>query len=122
MAEEDIRESAERDFKAYERLLETVTLFKYLGRVLMLGEDDWLAVVGNPKKARKSWSRMTRILGREGVQPKNTRDVFQVGGTGGADGSETWVLILCMGQDMDSFQHGLAWWIVGRQPNRREGG
>ena len=29
--------------------------FRYLGRVLMAGDDDWLAVVGNLGKARKSW-------------------------------------------------------------------
>ena len=37
---------------------------------MMVGDDDWPAVVGNLKKARKSWARMTRILGREGANPR----------------------------------------------------
>ena len=37
MEEEDLRESLERAFQAYGELLETVTLFQYLGRVLVEG-------------------------------------------------------------------------------------
>ena len=43
--------------------MESVTLFKYLGRVLMAGDDDWPSVAGNLRKARKICTRMTRILG-----------------------------------------------------------
>ena len=40
--------------------------FKYLGRVLTAGYDDWPAVAGNLGKARKSWGRLLRILSWEG--------------------------------------------------------
>ena len=36
-------------------------------RVLMAGDNDWMAVVGNLRKARNNWMRMTRTLGQEGV-------------------------------------------------------
>ena len=38
--EEDLKEITERDFRAYGRLLETVTSFNYLGRVMTAGENE----------------------------------------------------------------------------------
>ena len=70
MAEEEIRESTERAFRAYGLSLQSVTSFKYMGWVLTASDDDWPEVVGNLKKARNSWSRLTRILGREGANPR----------------------------------------------------
>ena len=70
LAEEELRESSWRTFQAYGELLETVTSFKYLGWVLTAGDDKWTAVAGNLRKARKSWVQMTRILIREGADPK----------------------------------------------------
>ena len=57
MSEEDMWESEERVFQAYVRPLETVTSFKYMGRALAAADGNWPAVVGNLKKARKSWDR-----------------------------------------------------------------
>ena len=54
LAEEELRESTERAFDAYGAPLENVKSFKYLGRVMTAGDDDWHAVVGNLCKARKS--------------------------------------------------------------------
>ena len=65
--EEEIRESAERAFEAYGGQLESVSRFTYLGRVMTAGDDDWPAVAGNLKKARRSWGRLSRILEREGA-------------------------------------------------------
>ena len=70
IAEADLRESSERAFEAYGELLQNLTVFKYLGRVLTAGCDDWLTVVGNLGKARNSWGRLSRILSREGGVPK----------------------------------------------------
>ena len=64
MAEEEMRESAERAFKVYGRPLEMVNSFKYLGRVLTAADDNWPEVVGNPKKAQKSWAWLKKILGQ----------------------------------------------------------
>ena len=70
MAEEETRESAEKAFQAYGRPLKTVTSFKYLGRVLTAADDGYPEVVGNLQKARESWTRLTRILGRKGASPR----------------------------------------------------
>ena len=65
-----MQESAERAFQAYNIPLEKVTSIKYLMRVLTAADDDWPAVVGKPRKARKSWARLPSILGREGANPR----------------------------------------------------
>ena len=44
-----------------------MTSFKYLGRVLMVGDDDSWSVAGKMRTARKIWVRMMRILSREGA-------------------------------------------------------
>ena len=47
-----------------------MTEFKYLGRVLTENYDDWPEVVGNLGKARRSWGRLSQVIGREGADPK----------------------------------------------------
>ena len=44
IAEEELRESLERDFQAYMKPLETVKLLKYMGMVLTAGDDNWKGV------------------------------------------------------------------------------
>ena len=70
LTEEELRESSAQAVEAYGEPLETLTAFRYLGQVLTAGDDDWLAVVGNLGKARNSWRRLSRILSREGADPK----------------------------------------------------
>ena len=41
MAEAELRDSTERDFGAYGKLLEMVSTCKYLGHVMTAGDDDW---------------------------------------------------------------------------------
>ena len=66
----ETRENSERDFKAYGEPMEAVLKFKYLGRILTATDDDWSAVAGNLKKARRSWGRLARVLSREIADPK----------------------------------------------------
>ena len=40
MAEAELRDSTERAFESYGKALETVSSFKYLGRVMTAGDDD----------------------------------------------------------------------------------
>ena len=65
-----MRKILESSFEAYGDPLENVTTFRYLGRVLKAVDNDWLAVVGNLGKARKSWGQLSRILIREGSDTK----------------------------------------------------
>ena len=70
LAEDEFRESSERAFQVYGEPLENVTAFRYLGRVMTVGDNDWPVVVGNIHKASKSWGRLSRILSQEGADPK----------------------------------------------------
>ena len=51
--------------------------FKYLGRVITALDDNWLAVVGNLRKARKWWAHMSRILGQEGEDSRNSGNFYK---------------------------------------------
>ena len=120
LAEEDLQESLERDFLAYGELLDTVTSFKYLGRVMTAGDDTWTAVAGNLRKSKKSWVQMTRILGREGSYPNVSGLLFKaVIRAMFLFRSETWVLTPWMDQALGSFKHGVSQQLTGRQPRRR---
>ena len=94
-----------------------------MGWILVAMENDWSAVVGNLKKAQKSWAWLTRILGQEGDNPRISGVFFKaVKQAGLIFGSETCVLNPCMGRALGSFQHGVARRIMGIQPRRREEG
>ena len=118
-----MRDSTERAFEAYGKPLENVSTFKYLGRVITAGNDNWPAVAGNLLKARKSWGRLLRILSREGagkrVSGKFFKAVVQVVLLFLA---ETWVLTPRIECALESFHHGAARRITGRQPRRRGDG
>ena len=59
--------------EAYGAPLENVKAFRYLLRVVTSGDDYWPAVVGKFQRARNSWGRLSRILIREGADPKLSR-------------------------------------------------
>ena len=64
MTETEMQENSEREFHAYGKPMEAVSEFSYLGRLLTATDDDWPAVAGNIRKARVSWGRLARVLGR----------------------------------------------------------
>ena len=123
MAEAELRESTERAFEAYGKPLENVSAFKYLVQVITAGDNDWTTVAGNRSKARKSWGRLSRILCWEGADARVSGNFFKaVVQAVLLFRAETWVLTLGMERDLDSFQHGDARRLTGRQPWRRGDG
>ena len=97
--------ATERAFKAYGRRLNSVKEFRYLGRVLTATDDDWPAVARNLQKERATWGRLARILGREGADPKVSRN-FYIAVTQQVllFGAETWVLTVKMEAALNAFQ------------------
>ena len=80
-------------------------------------DDDWPEVVGNPGKARRSWGRLYRVLGREGSDPKVLRNFYtEVTQAVLIFGADTWVLTPQMEKAMDSFQSRVARKITVRKP------
>ena len=116
LAEEE-REVTVRAFSAYGRPLEMVTSFKYLGRVISATDDNWPAVVRNLDPAKKVWSRMSRILSREGVTPWVYGFFFKaVIQAVLLFGAETWVVTPCMGKALGGFQTQVARQLSGKLP------
>ena len=119
LVEEELRESLKRAFQAYGEQLETFTSFKYLGRVLIVGDGNWKTMAGNLRKARKIWTRITRILGREGVDPRIYGLFFKaIVQSVLIFGSYMWVLTYRMDWALGRSQHRVAQRITGRQPRR----
>ena len=77
----------------------------------------------NLQKARATWGRLARILGREGVDPKLSRN-FYIAVTQQVllFGAETWVLTVKMEADLDAFQGRVARRLTGRMPRRGRDG
>ena len=76
LVEAEMRKTSERELHAYWKQMMAVTEFRYLGRVLTATDDDWPEVAGNIWKARVSWGRLARVLGREGADPKVSRSFY----------------------------------------------
>ena len=72
-----LRDSMERAFEAYGKPLETLDTFKYLGRLMTAGDDDWPEVVGNLVKPQNSWGRLLLILSREGADKRVSGKYFK---------------------------------------------
>ena len=109
--------NSERAFEVYRAPIESVTSFKYLGIILTATDNDWTAVVGKLGKAMRSWGRLSRVLGREGADPKVSQ-AFYIAVTQAVllFGSDMWVLTLRMEKALDIFQSRVARKIMGRQP------
>ena len=118
-----MRESAARAFWAYGRLLDMVTSFKYLERIMTASDENWQAVVGNLRKARKIWSRLERIMGREGASPRLPGVFLKVFVQAVLIfGSETLVMTPRMSRDLGVFQHRVSRRITGRKAKRQVDG
>ena len=115
LAAEEEREVTTRYFSAYGRPLEMVTSFKYLGRVISVAGNEWPAAVKNLARARKVWSRMSRILSRDGAVPRVYGLLFKpVVQAILLFGAETWVATSRMGKALRGFQTQGARWMIGR--------
>ena len=76
-------------------------------------------MAGNLGKARKSWGRLQRILSREGAEKRVSGNFFKpVVQQVLLFGEETWVVTPRMERALNSFMHGAARRITGRQPRR----
>ena len=113
----------DRAFEDYGKPLETVATLKYMGRVMTAGDDDWPEVAENLVKARKSWGRLSQILSREGADKRVSVNLFKsVVQAVLLFGAETWVLNPRIERALESFMHGAARRITGKQPQRGGGG
>ena len=123
LAAEEEREVTARAFSAYWCHLYMVTSFKYLGRLILETEDNWLAVVKNLAWVKTVWSRMSRILSREVAAPRVSSLFFKaVIQAVLIFGSETWVVTPRMGKALGGFQTQVSRRMMGQLPLRTTNG
>ena len=85
----------------------------------MLVDKDWTLVVDNLRKSQKSWSRMTRILVREGAKPWVSGMLYKaVVRAVILFELEAWVITPFMVKALRSFQHMFSMKITGRKPKQ----
>ena len=119
MAEAELRDSTEREFEAYRNPIETVTRFKYLGWVITARDDNWPEVSGNLVKSWKSWGWLTKILIKEWTDKRVSGKFFRlVVQQVLLFGVETWLMTPRIERALESFMHGSACSITGRQLQR----
>ena len=96
-----------------------VTSFKYLGWVILAADEDWPALVKNLAWTKTIWSRMLRILIREGAMPRLSgfffKDVIQALLIFGA---ENWVVTSHIGKVLGGFQTEVERRMTGHLPWR----
>ena len=69
---------------------------------MIASDDDCTTVAGNLMEARKSWARISRILVREGENPKLSGMFSKaVGQAVLISRAETWVTTPCMGRYLE---------------------
>ena len=117
MAKTETRDNLERAFNAYGKPREAVSEFRYLGRILTATDNNRTAVTGNIKKARGIWGCLAQLLGREGADPKVSRNFY----TAATQQvllfrAETWVLTRNMESALDAYQGRVERNITGSQP------
>ena len=59
----------EQEFTAYGKPLRRVEVFKYLGRLVSMDEEDAPAINANIAKARRAWGRLSKVLRGKNAEP-----------------------------------------------------
>jgi hypothetical protein len=110
-------------FTAYNEELERVEVFKYLGRLLAFDDNDAQAIRANLMKARKVWSRVSRVLRAENASPRVCGMFYKA--TVQAVllfGSETWNLSPSTMKCLEGFHLKAARRLTGMMPTRGDRG
>ena len=117
LREEEARMSTTTAFDTYGSPLETVMTFKYLWMSLMASDDDWMSVVANLRKVRRQWARLSRILRREGGDPRRSGNFYKaVIQLSLLFDAETWVMSPSIGMTLGGFHHKVARRLAGMRP------
>ena len=61
---------------AYRIPLALVTSFRYLGRVLLVADDNFPGVLHNLRKAHQKWEWLSRVVIREGVYARTLGRIY----------------------------------------------
>jgi hypothetical protein len=116
-AQRESRKADEVDFTVRGIPLDSVRAFLYLGHKLLSSENDWLDAIKNLVKARQRWARISRVLTREGANPRVSAVFYKaVIQTLLLYGSEIWLLTPRMLSKLEGFHQQIARRLTGRAP------
>ena len=123
MMVEDARRVTAMVLAAYICPLGNVPSFKYIGRILSALDDDWPVVIHNIRKSRKKWSRLLRVMGRDGVDVRPSGLFYiEVVQAVPMYGSETWFMSPCIGRMLVGFHHRVVSRLTGQHTRSRTDG
>jgi hypothetical protein len=106
-----------RTFTIQNQPIETLTSFRYLGRIIASSDSDWEAAKFNLHKARTRWMNISRLLARTSASPQISSLFYKATvQTVLLYGSETWVINREILQLLLSFHHSIARRLTGRFP------
>ncbi len=112
-----------RQFYIDGKMLECVKVFKYLGRMVNIHDEDRPAVRAQLRKARACWNWIARILDGENASPRVCRKFFKsIVQSVLLYCSETWNLTPCLLRRLEGFQLRCAYQMAkANNPKRRPG-
>ena len=123
LVKEEARSGSEVEITSYGIFLVPITYFKYLGRVLLVVDNNCQAVVINLWHARQKWARLTRVLIREGADARTLGHIYlAVVQLVMIYGSKTWVTNPPSGRVLGGFHHRVAQSLTGRQHRKARDG
>ena len=97
-----------------------MTAFRYMGRFMTVGDNIYPSVIEKLQKARNNLVRSSRILSREGADPKVLGNCFKVVTQAVLlFGAEIWVMTPRVERALSSIQYRNARRFNGRQPRIR---
>lgn len=102
-----------KQFTVDSEKIKMVNLFKYLGRMMMLIDDNITVVQANIKKAQAKWARVSRILSCKGADPRTMGYFYKaIIQSILLYGSETWVITMQMLKMLNGFHQQCAQYIA----------
>lgn len=111
--------ASRQTFSIQGHLIEMVQDFRYLGHPLSANDDDWTALTWNILKAKRCWAMISRVLSREGADPRISAMFYKATvQTVLLYGAETWVITQDILQVLHSFHHSVARRLTGRYPRQ----
>ena len=123
MAHKSSCDALEKAFTAYGEELERVEVFKYLGRLIAMDDNDGQAAHNNLRKARKCWGRLSRVLRAENASPRVCGLFYKA--TVQAVllyGSESWNLPPSAAKCLEGFHLRAARRMTGMMPRKKPDG
>jgi exonuclease III len=113
---------APASFTVGPKVLEQVTEFKYLGRVIAQDDSDLAACIRNIARARAKWGAISRVLRRDGASTFNfSRFYMVIVSAVLLYGSETWVVTRRIQSMLEAFHNRVARTIAGTFIRKRDG-